>query len=900
MHLHKFVAPLLIVIGIISLSSTFIVPLSVYAQVVPLSNDLQAEWKLDEGKDTSISDSIQGSSGSVVTMSIANTPLWGPGKMGTALDFKQNSWVKIASQSAINNMNSFTVTAWVYVRAGGKRIITKGDTRPVRYYLAAPQGGQYLDFGAGYDGSLGEWQTAAGTLPNNGWHQVAVSYSFDITSQPSLYIDGVLQSAIMISAPKGNPEPDNANTYIGGRGDGVANFDGMIDEVRIYGHALTAAEIKAQYQADVSAANPGQPNIVIIMSDDQDDQGSLDVMAQVKTLLINQGVRFTNSFVVNPLCCSSRASFLTGQYSHNNGVWQNAHNSNGFDGGYGALAPTAANTLPVWMQEAGYRTGLIGKYLNQYGIDTPATGVPPGWSTWDGLVDPSTYSYYNYTLNENGVLRTYGNTAADYQTDVLTGKALDFINASVNSPQPFFLWLTPLAPHASAPDYNTPVPSPKYAGAYSRLPPLIPSSFNEGDISDKPSFMKKLPLMSSSLIALTTDSYRKRREALLSVDDMVAQVVAALKATGKLDNTYIIYTSDNGFFQGQHRLPIEKRLGYEESIRVPLIIRGPGVPSGQTRSSIVANIDLPATILDIAQAKTGRALDGHSLLPLLTVNNSVPWRSDLLFEGTGKIPFDTTFYSSYAGVRTSQFAYIEHRSLSGVVEKELYDLKTDPYELQNKQNDPKYATVMKQLQGELSWLHSCQGAACWVTASAVVFKSIPLPTFVAAAASDDMAPSDIGTPNPIDIPVPAEPGDLEESALTPIQRDQFYLQDKNPIPVRGAVNDSSVTQTLLVTPTTTLNPVSVAQSPSQGSFSHTLQVGASGDDVKSLQKLLARDSSLYPEGMITGYFGTLTKQAVIKFQERYKDQILTPAGLSQGTGFVGQGTLRQLNMLMGQ
>ncbi|OFW96588.1 MAG: hypothetical protein A3J37_05340, partial [Alphaproteobacteria bacterium RIFCSPHIGHO2_12_FULL_45_9] len=696
------------VIGAMFLPLTAIQAESVGGSPPPL-----AEWSFDEGAGTRVHDVLGNNVGIFI-----NSPSWVTGKIGTALDFKEDSWVQVSSQPSINNLSTFTIVAWINARKGG-RIITKGDTRPVRFYIGiSPKSSGSLDFGVGYDGVLGEWRTATGTVSSNTWHQVAVTYAYG--QQPAIYIDGVPQSAILVSLPTGNPQPDNSSLYIGSRGDNTANFDGQIDDIQLYGQILPPDLIQAIYQTNTAP----RPNIVVIMTDDQDDQGSLDTMPQVQSLLLNQGVHFINSFVTNPLCCSSRASFLTGQYSHNNGVWQNARNTNGYDGGYGALAPTDGNTLPVWLQQAGYRTGLIGKYLNQYGIDVPQTYVPPGWNTWNGLVDPTTYAYYNYTINENGILHPYGSAPSDYQTDVLTQKALTFIDASAASSQPFFLWLTPLAPHAAPPDYNTPTPSPKYTGYFSNLALPQWSSLNESDMSDKPSFMQKLPSMDSTLMALAADNYRKQREALLSVDDMVAAVVAELQKTGKLSNTYIIFTSDNGFFHGQHRLPIEKRLVYEESVRVPLIIRGPGIPIGETRNQMVANIDLTPTILDIAKASPGRSLNGRSLTSLLP-GYPTTWRLALLLEGTDKIPFDTTFYSAYSAIRTDRFKYVEHYLPMGTTETEFYDLKTDPDELLSRSTDPAYSAVIHSLKTELSSLQPCRGSTCWVTDSSWTLAGTP-------------------------------------------------------------------------------------------------------------------------------------------------------------------------------
>lgn len=726
---------------------------------------LLARWSMDDGSGLIAHDSAGDNHAAFI-----NYPTWVRGEMAGALNFSQNSWLSITPTKQIQTISSLTLMGWVYVRPGGQRIISFGDTRPVRFYASTPPDSQSIHFFVGYDGTSGEWQTANGSLPLNSWHHYAIAYAFGTSNVPTIYIDGALQSVATLTFPSGNPLSGGGNLYIGGRGDNVANFDGMIDETKLYDGMLSAQDISTLYRSERTK----RPNILVIMTDDQDDQGTLDYMPKVKSLLTDLGVHFINSFVVNPLCCSSRASFLTGQNSHNNGVWQNARNGNGFDGGYGALAPTASNTLPVWLQQAGYRTALIGKYLNQYGLDVPRTDVPPGWDQWIGLVDPKSYSYYNYDLNINGAITSYQANESDYQTDVLTQKAVAFISESAPYDKPFFLWLAPLAPHAADynANYNIPIPAPKYAGRFASLSLPTPPSFNENDISDKPSFMQNLPVMNQAYVDLSTQSYQARREALLSVDDMVEKVVETLKQAGQLDNTVIIFTSDNGYFQGQHRLPIEKRLAYEEAIRVPLVIRGPNFPKQVTSGALVANIDLPATILDIAIAYPNRDLDGRSLLEVFKPN--FKWRKELLIEGTNKIPFDTTFYSSYSALRTARYKYVEHKKLDSTIEREFYDLSIDPYEIQNRLNSADYMTVVDKLRDELARVRGCVGGACWLTDSVVPANAQTL--------SMAEAPSEIGKISGSSARIPKEPGDVEETSLPREARDVFYSLDGNQSP----------------------------------------------------------------------------------------------------------------------
>lgn len=453
------------------------------------------------------------------------------------------------------------------------------------------------------------------------------------------------------------------------------------------------------------------PNIVVIMTDDQDDTGSMSAMPKTKSLLADQGVTFTNSFVDFPLCCPSRTSFLTGQAAHNHGVLENS----GPNGGYEKLMPTENNTLPVWLQQAGYVTGLVGRYLNGYGKGNVAPEhVPPGWNTWNALTGPSAFGYYNYTINENGGLNTYGTNPSDYQTDVLAQKAEDFINNQQDSTQSFFLWLTPLAPHLTA--YPTlqlgPDPAPRHDGTFFNLSLPQPANFNEQDVSDKPSFIQSSPLLDEVKIGYLTYHFQKRRESLLAVDDMVEKVVNALATSGKLDNTIIVFTSDNGFMRGEHRLE-GKKLVYEESVRVPLIIRGPGIGANQTRDQLVNNLDLAATIVDSANATAGRTLDGHSLKNLFASNNT-SWRSALLLQGN-----NGGVSQPYKAVRTVDSLYAEH-TISGAtasIEKEFYDIVNDPFQLTSLHKNFNYSGQMSSLQALLNKLKTCSGQTCWVTQS---------------------------------------------------------------------------------------------------------------------------------------------------------------------------------------
>jgi arylsulfatase A-like enzyme len=325
-------------------------------------------------------------------------------------------------------------------------------------------------------------------------------------------------------------------------------------------------------------AQTARPNVVVVMTDDQTLR-SLRVMSNVRRLLGRQGTTFTRSFTVYPQCCPSRASFLTGQYAHNHEVLGNSPPA----GGYQKL--NHRNTLPVWLRRAGYHTAHIGKYLNGYGGSNPLE-IPPGWREWRGSVDPSTYRYTGYTLNENGRLRTY----PGYQTDVYAGKAEGVIRRRAPRARPFFLWVAFLAPHAGDPDdpddpgagIGSPSPAPRHRDVFdsARLP--RPPSFNEANVSDKPPGIAGRVLLPPERIAAIRENYQQELESLLAVDQAVGRIVRALRESGELANTYVIFTSDNGFFHGEHRVAQGKNLPYEPAIRVPLLVRGPGVPRGRS------------------------------------------------------------------------------------------------------------------------------------------------------------------------------------------------------------------------------------------------------------------------------------------------------------------------------
>ncbi|MDQ3876004.1 MAG: sulfatase, partial [Actinomycetota bacterium] len=462
--------------------------------------------------------------------------------------------------------------------------------------------------------------------------------------------------------------------------------------------------------AATRAAAQNRPNVIILETDDQTD-ASLRVMRNVNELLVRQGVRFDNNFASFPLCCPSRATTLTGQYAHNHTVMGNAPP----EGGYEKL--DHSNTLAVWLQRAGYRTIHVGKYLNGYGQRGTQTQVPPGWSEWNGA---TSLPYLGFTLNENGTLRTYPANQANYQSDVFARKAADAIRRNGPSDTPFFMWVAFYAPHAGGPAdpddpnvraadrprrrgnrrragaFRGPSPAERHRDAFANEALPQPPSFNEADVSDKPAAVRNRALLTNAQISALRESYQQRLESLLAVDEAVASVVEALRASGELDNTIIIFTSDNGFMQGEHRIPSGKTVAYEPSARVPLVIRGPGIPRGRHVRDLVMNVDVAPTIVDAANASASRRMDGQSLLPLMR-DGLANYGRDVLLETR-----------TYSAIHTDRYVYIEHTT----GERELYDLATDPNQLQSRHADAGLASMRTELARRLARLRACAATAC--------------------------------------------------------------------------------------------------------------------------------------------------------------------------------------------
>jgi len=460
--------------------------------------------------------------------------------------------------------------------------------------------------------------------------------------------------------------------------------------------------------------------MIFILTDDL-DYASARKMPEISSRLIEEGISFEKAFVSHPICCPSRATALTGLYDHNHEVKGNAPP----DGGFQKFLSEGheENTIAVGLQDAGYQTAFFGKYLNGYPDGEP-THVPPGWDEWYGKLNEQ--KLYDYEINENGEVVSYGSEEEDFFTDVLSGQATNFVRRAAPDDQPFFAYVAPTAPHGPA------TPAERHEGAFAEEEAPHPPSFNEEDVSDKPSPIKDAGHISDEEASDIDDYYRQRLESMLAVDEMVASLIQELEAAGELEETFIFFTSDNGWFQGEHRIPSAKNRPYEESARVPLFVRGPGVPAGSKMDNLALNTDFAPTFA--ALAGTEFPADGRSLISLLRGEEPASWRSAVLLErlpadesggagagkakgkgkgkakgktGAGGVPKGGPGGSPFEAVRTATHKYVEYDN----GEEELYDLATDPFELDNiyESADPSLA---EDLKTKLDALEGCSGDGC--------------------------------------------------------------------------------------------------------------------------------------------------------------------------------------------
>jgi len=397
-----------------------------------------------------------------------------------------------------------------------------------------------------------------------------------------------------------------------------------------------------QSAPETQATEPARPNVLVIMTDDQDVDG-LPVMRRLMTYPEGSWIQFNNAFNNEALCAPSRATLLTGQYSHHHRVTTNALGNQMDD----------RNTLAVWLDSAGYKTALIGKY--HLATNRPSRYVPPGWDI-------------------------YRKSKLANEADARSQAGVDYIRSTIG---PWFLWLSYYAPHAVAD------PPARYVNSTVFVPDVHPN-VNEADVSDKPAWVRKFPLLSAATLQKWRREQVNAQRETMAIDDGVANIVTALKDTGQLNNTLIIFVGDHGISWGSHR-KIGKWCPYEECIRMPLLIRYPGTTGNRVETRYVSNVDLAKTILEFTGVTTSSPLDGRSLIPLLN-DTASQWRNSVLLE--------RHIADDYFGVRVPGWKYLEYES--GY--RELYDLTADPWEMQNIARNPAYASKMAELAAELDEL----------------------------------------------------------------------------------------------------------------------------------------------------------------------------------------------------
>ena len=476
---------------------------------------------------------------------------------------------------------------------------------------------------------------------------------------------------------------------------------------------LTAAE-----PALGDPLEPPPPNIVVVMTDDQPASTvTPESMPKLHRLMIGPGTSFSDYVVTTPLCCPSRATTMTGQYGHNNGVLRND---------YAGLIDKKS-VLPAWLQEAGYNTAHVGKFLNGFGsFSGRQAEVAPGWDLWFTLV--ARKRYYRWKASKNGRFVQYGERDADHLTEVLNRRAGRWARKLARKPEPFYLQVDQYAPHgAGGRDRSCllgPVPAPRDEGAFATTPLPIPPSYDEEDVSDKPAFIQGRPRISPESGVNITRRWRCTMASLLSVDRGIGQLFRKIGRQGELGRTVFIFTSDNGYYYGEHRIARGKTEPYEENLRMPLTIllpdayRADDAPAPATVGASVANLDLAPTILDLAEAEPCaagdcRVMDGRSLVSLLDGGGGAwPAERPILIE------LDDC---SYRGVRAGRQVYLEHGSgpLSTTggcrpTDVEHYDLHADPDQLGNLYPAPRRsgeAEIERALAERIAELARCSGIA---------------------------------------------------------------------------------------------------------------------------------------------------------------------------------------------
>jgi arylsulfatase A-like enzyme len=500
-----------------------------------------------------------------------------------------------------------------------------------------------------------------------------------------------------------------------------------------------ARDDDAQLAATGDAPEPAakRPNVIVILTDDL-DKSLMPYLPNVNRLIRDQGAELTNFYVEQSSCCPSRASILSGLYAHNHGVIGNVWPQ----GGYDRWRHTKQDDdLPVWLEKAGYRNGLLGKYFNEYPYHpgshltdpekaTRRAFVPPGWQSWASPVQGNAYAQDHYKLNVDGTVDAAFHK--DYLDSWLGERALDLVDGAdgfdfAGGGQ--FLYYASYSPHTP---YASP---PELADSFADVEYPRTPDFDEADISDKFGLTRSRPPLSASDIATIDETFRERIRSVQVLDQNVADLVQELDDEGALDNTYLMFTSDNGYIMGNHRREIGKYNQFQGTVNVPFYVRGPGIAAGSTYDDVAGNIDIAPTIADITGAQAPADVDGLSLLPRLQGGEPLSRRYFLL--GRALTPTNTTTangleeapetyvestrsseLNDFTGVTNGRYKLIRYTHLG---HEELYDLANDPYELDNLlahdeasylAMSPKGREAVDTLRAALARLVDCSGQTC--------------------------------------------------------------------------------------------------------------------------------------------------------------------------------------------
>ncbi|MDQ3629133.1 MAG: sulfatase [Actinomycetota bacterium] len=500
-------------------------------------------------------------------------------------------------------------------------------------------------------------------------------------------------------------DPPIGSTTVGSYPTLASQYSCFGELTRLGVRAATGERSPLTGGAPVDQSADKKPNVALIMLDDmRQDELSGAWMKRTRQLVGSQGVRVPNSVAPSPLCVPARASLLTGQYPHNHGTHSHhpAFNFNVFDD---------SDTLATRLQAAGYHTSFLGKYLNGYERKGGNPYVPPGWDDWRGSTE-GTYQFFANTLNENGTMK---DLKGSYQTKAYARIGATMLRRAAQQDKPFFAYLNFTAPHIGSgrkrPEHSdlepTTVSPVKTHGKYDDVITQAPGYPGEIDISDKPRRIRAREEISPQHWDAIRDAARTRAEALSVVDGAVARYLSTLRKQGVLDDTYVIFTSDNGFFLGEHRIKHGKVLPYDEALRTPLLIRGPGIAAGSRTSAPFLSTDFAPTILDWAGAGRQVDMDGTSMREVLE-GRGQRWRRPVLYNAPPKGSQGPAAPRQIIGVRTRDFLYTEY--VDG--DTELYDLTRDPKQETSLHDVEAYDGIRRQLATLLGEIESCRGADC--------------------------------------------------------------------------------------------------------------------------------------------------------------------------------------------